>query len=89
MGAQGTGSGPEGSAEGERANIRRVENGLRRSDEKIKLQRAQGGCHGARRRRRTRQAAKSFGELQASVDPEISEWGNPAGAMPGHCMMNP
>ena len=62
--------------------------GLRISDEKIKLQRAQGGCHGAIRRRRTRPAAKSFGELQASIDPEISEWGNPARGMPGHPQMN-
>lgn len=30
------------------------------------------------RRGRTWQAAKSFGELQASEDPEMSEWGNPA-----------
>jgi len=31
------------------------------------------------RRRRTWQAARSLGELQASVDPGMSEWGNPAG----------
>jgi hypothetical protein len=43
----------------------------------IKLQRAYGGCLGARRRRRTWQAAISLGELQASFDPGISEWGNP------------
>ena len=48
------------------------------SDEKIKRRRAQGGCQGTIRRRRTWQAAKSDGELQASIDPSISEWGNPA-----------
>jgi hypothetical protein len=41
---------------------------------------AHGGCLGTDRRRRTWQAAKSFGELQASIDPEISEWGNLAGS---------
>ena len=45
---------------------------------KIKLQRAQGGCPGTIRRRRTWQAAKSNGERQAGIDPLISEWGNPA-----------
>ncbi len=48
----------------------------------VKRESAQGGCLGTGRRGRTWQAAKSFGELQASVDPEISEWGNPAGAIP-------
>ena len=43
----------------------------------IKLRRAHGGCLGARSRRRTQQAAKRFGEVQATYDPEISEWGNP------------
>src|SRR5713226_2268524 len=43
----------------------------------VKLLRAYGGCLGARRRRRTWQAAKSLGELQASFDPGMSEWGNP------------
>ena len=38
-------------------------------DEKIKLQRAQGGCPGTIRRRRTWQAAKSYGEPQAGTDP--------------------
>ena len=38
-------------------------------DEKIKLQRAQGGCPGTIRRRRTWQAAKSYGEPQAGIDP--------------------
>ena len=39
------------------------------SDEKIKLIRAQGGCPGTIRRRRSWQAAKSYGELQAGFDP--------------------
>ena len=44
--------------------------GLRiESDEKIKLIRAQGGCPGTIRRRRTWQAAKSYGEPQAGADP--------------------
>ena len=42
----------------------------------VKLLRAYGGCLGASRRRRTWQAAKSLGELQASIDPGMSEWGN-------------
>ena len=46
--------------------------------DEVKLERAQGECLGIRSRRRTRQAAISFGELQISIDPEISEWGNPA-----------
>ena len=28
--------------------------------------------------------AKSFGELEKSFDPEISEWGNPVGVMSHH-----
>jgi hypothetical protein len=28
------------------------------------------------------QAAKRSGELQGSVDPEVSEWGNPIRVMP-------
>ena len=39
------------------------------SDEKIKLIRAQGGCPGTIRRRRSWQAAKSYGEPQAGFDP--------------------
>ena len=50
----------------------------------VKRESAHGGCLGTDRRGRTWQAAKSFGELQASVDPEMSEWGNPAGVMPCH-----
>ena len=38
---------------------------------------AQGGCLGSRRRRKTWKPAKSPGELATSIDPRISEWGNP------------
>ena len=55
-----------------------------RSGVSVKQESAQGGCLGTSRRRRTWQAAKSLGELQASVDPGISEWGNPAGVMIRH-----
>ena len=59
---------------------------LRQKSERllVKQESAHGGCLGTSRRRRTWQAAKSFGELQASIDPEISEWGNPAGVVPCH-----
>ena len=33
-------------------------------------------------------AAKRSGELHRSVDPEISEWGNPVRVMPGHSSLN-
>ena len=46
-----------------------------------KVLRAHGGCLGANSRGRTQQAAKSSGETQAVGDPEISEWGNPPGAV--------
>ena len=48
----------------------------------VKRGRAQGGCLGARSRRKTRQAAKSCGEEQMSGDPQVSEWGDPAGETP-------
>ena len=44
----------------------------------VKLKRAQGGCLGTKSRRRTWQAAKSCGEEQISIDPQISECGNTA-----------
>jgi hypothetical protein len=47
----------------------------------IKLLRAVGGCLGIDRRRRTRKPAISSGELERSIEPEISEWGNPMGVM--------
>ena len=37
--------------------------------DEIKLQRAQGGCPGTIRRRRTWKAAISYGEPQAGIDP--------------------
>jgi hypothetical protein len=40
---------------------------------------AQGECLGSKRRRKTWQPAKSPGELATSLDPGVSEWGNPAG----------
>ena len=46
--------------------------------EEVKQIRAQGGCLGIRSRRKTRQAAKSCGEEQMSIDPQVSEWGDPA-----------
>jgi hypothetical protein len=49
-----------------------------------KLRRASGGCLGAKRRRRTRQAAIFPGERQRRKDPGVSEWGNPAVVMGGH-----
>ena len=42
-----------------------------------KLLRANGGCLGIRRRRRTWKAAKSCGEPLTGYDPQESEWGNP------------
>jgi len=45
----------------------------------VKVLRAHGECLGACGRRRTWQAAISCGEVQATFDPQISEWGNPAG----------
>ena len=45
---------------------------------KVKLQRANGGCLGTDSRRRTCKAAIIHGELLKSLDPWESEWGNPA-----------
>ena len=55
---------------------------LRFTPTTVKLIRAQGECLGTESRRRTRQAAISCGEEQISIDPQISEWGNPAGQYP-------
>jgi len=46
---------------------------------------AHGGCLGSRRRGKTRQPAKSPGELATSPDPGMSEWGNPAGEILSSC----
>ena len=62
---------PEGRNEGYAASF-----------DEVKLIRAQGECLGTESRRRTRQAAISHGEEQISIDPWISEWGNPAGQYP-------
>ena len=48
----------------------------------VKRRRAQGGCLGARSRRKARQAAKSRGEGHIPVDPRMPEWGDPAGHTP-------
>ena len=56
----------------------------KREDLLVKRESAQGGCLGMSRRRRTWQAAISLGELQASEDPGVSEWGNPAWVIPRH-----
>ena len=59
--------GPQGEREGsDRANS-------------AKRIRAHDGCLGIGRRRRTRKTATSFGEPSTGFDPEVSEWGNPAG----------
>ena len=51
---------------------------LHPNSSQVKLKRAQGGCLGTKSRRRTWQAAKSCGEEQISIDPQISECGNTA-----------
>ena len=43
----------------------------------VKLQRADGGYLGTQRRRRTWLPTICPGELEASIDPGVSEWGNP------------
>jgi hypothetical protein len=43
----------------------------------VKLIRANGGYLGTQRRRRTWLPTICSGELEANLDPEISEWGNP------------
>src|SRR5438552_3798588 len=55
----------------------------------VKLLRANGGCLGAGKRRRTWQAAISLGEPQAGIDPRMSEWGNLGGERPTRPWPNP
>ncbi len=43
----------------------------------VKLIRANGGYLGTQRRRRTWLPTISSGELEANIEPEVSEWGNP------------
>ena len=43
----------------------------------VKLIRADGGYLGTQRRRRTWRPTKHCGELEASTEPQVSEWGNP------------
>ena len=52
------------------------------------MSRAHGGCLGTGSRRRTRQAAIVCGEGQTPFDPQVSEWGNPAGVMPCYPELN-
>ena len=47
-----------------------------------KIHKAHGGCLGTGSRRRARQAAIICGEGQTPIDPQVPEWGNPAGVMP-------
>jgi hypothetical protein len=54
----------------------------------VKLLRANGGCLGAGKRRRTWQAAISLGEPQAGCDPGMSEWGNLGGVMSARPVLN-
>ena len=54
----------------------------------IKLLRAVDGCLGIVRRRRTRKPAISSGELEKSIDPEDSEWGNPMDVRIHHSRLN-
>ncbi len=54
----------------------------------VKLLRADGGCLGTGRRRRTWKAAISFGEPLTGIDPEVSEWGNPAEVILCHHVLN-
>ena len=49
---------------------------------------ARGGCLGAGSRRRARQAAIVWGEAQTALDPQVPEWGNPAGVVPRHPPLN-
>ncbi len=49
-----------------------------------KIHKAHGGCLGTGSRRRARQAAIICGEGQTPIDPQVPEWGNPAGVMPRH-----
>ena len=49
--------------------------------------RVHGGCLGVKGRRRTWLAAKSDGEVLATGEPSISEWGNPTRVMPGDSRM--
>ena len=61
---------------------RRRELGARGRGNMAKRERAHGGCLGAARRGRARQAAKVQGEERASLDPWVPEWGNPTEATP-------
>ena len=61
-----------------------------RADERdlAKRIRAHDGCLGIGRRRRTQKSAISRGELTTSIDPRISEWGNPVRVIPDYLRVN-
>jgi len=48
---------------------------------KVKLQRATGGCLGAKSRGRAWRTTIRLGEPRAGCDPRIPEWGNPTPVM--------
>ena len=50
--------------------------------------RAYGGCLGARADEGRGKLRKASGEPQAGIDPEISEWGNPARVIPCDPILN-
>ena len=58
------------------------------SKRKAKIAWARGGCLGAGSRRRARQAAIVWGEAHTALDPQVPEWGNPAGVVPRHPPLN-
>ena len=62
--------------------------GRRGAPASAKRIRAHDGCLGIRRLRRTRKTATSCGEPSTGVDPQVSEWGNPAALIGGHPRMN-
>jgi hypothetical protein len=53
-----------------------------RQRNQVKLSRANGGYLGTQKRRRTWRPTKHLGELEASIEPRISEWGNPKYDLP-------
>ena len=73
----------EEEIEGDFGLIRLSTFALRFSNWMIKLQRATGGCLGARSRRRARRTAKCPGEQRACFDPGIPECGNAPTVMGG------
>ena len=50
---------------------------LPKENQVVKIERADGGNLGTQRRRRTWRPTINPGELEASHEPGVSEWGNP------------